>query len=82
MSTQIPSSTSHILVLRKVRVSFLSKRLNNLTPIRLDKHCIELLFSNMALANGFELQTTSLHYLRVRKLQAKVLVLLRALRIH
>lgn len=54
MTFQVPSSTSHILVLRKVRVSFLSERLNDLPSVRLDKHCIELLFSHMALTNGFE----------------------------
>ena len=62
MSTQIPSSTSHILVLRKVRVSFLSERLNDFPSVRLDKDRIELLFSHMALTNGFEPQATSLHY--------------------
>ena len=62
MSTQIPSSTSHILVLRKVRVSFLSERLNDFPSVWLDKHRIKLLFSHMALTNGFEPQATSLHY--------------------
>ena len=54
MTFQVPSSTSYILVLRKVRVSFLSERLNDLPSVGFDKHCIELLFSDMALTNGFE----------------------------
>lgn len=53
VSTQIPCSPSHILVLRKVTVALLSKGRYNLSPIRLDKHCIILLFSDMTLANGF-----------------------------
>jgi len=54
MTFQIPSSTSHILVLRKVRVSFLSEWLNDLPSVGFDKHGVELLFSHMALTNGFE----------------------------
>ena len=63
MTTQIPSSTSHILVLRKVRVSFLSERLNNLTSIGFDKDCIELLLCDVTLFDCLQNQLTSCFHL-------------------
>jgi hypothetical protein len=54
MPAQIASSTSHVLVLRKIRIALLPERGNNLSSIGLDKHRIKFLLWNMALANGLQ----------------------------
>jgi hypothetical protein len=58
MACEIALTTSDIFVLRKVRISSLSKRLDNLPAVALE-HSVVLLLGNVTLANGFQPESTA-----------------------
>ena len=58
MACEITLTTSDIFVFGEIRISSLSKRLNNLSSVPL-KDGIVLLLGNMTLADGFQPETTA-----------------------